>query len=53
MTFPKKLFVKICDDGSSNKYFDPHRAVDTMVDAGEREPEYVEIAKSRIERVTK
>jgi hypothetical protein len=34
--FPKQLFVKIGDDGSSNEYFDPHRAIDTTVDAGER-----------------
>lgn len=36
MKFPKKLFVKICDDGSKNEFFDPHVAIDTMVDAGQR-----------------
>lgn len=37
MKFPKKLFIKICNDGSGNEYFDPHHAIDTTVDAGERE----------------
>ena len=37
MKFPKKLFVKICDDGQGNEYIDPHRSPDTTVDAGERE----------------
>ncbi|MEI9805654.1 MAG: hypothetical protein WDN48_16145 [Pseudolabrys sp.] len=37
MKFPKQLFVKLCDDGSGNEYFDPHRIIDTTVDAGERE----------------
>jgi len=36
MKFPKELFVKIGNDGSGNEYFDPHRAIDTTVDAGER-----------------
>lgn len=36
MKFPKQLFVKIGNDGSGNEYFDPHRSVDTMVDAGEK-----------------
>lgn len=35
MKFPKNLYVKICDDGSNNEYFDPHRSINTMVDAGE------------------
>lgn len=34
--FPKKLFVKICGDSHDNEYFDPHVAIDTTVDAGER-----------------
>ena len=34
MKFPKKLYVKVCDDGSGNEYFGPHRAVDTLADAG-------------------
>lgn len=35
MKFPKQLFVTIGDDGSGNKYFDPHQAIDTTVSAGE------------------
>lgn len=36
MKFPNKLFVKIGDDGGGNEFFDPHQAIDTTVDAGER-----------------
>lgn len=36
MKFPKKLFVKIGDDGQGNEYFDPHQRPDTLVDAGEK-----------------
>ena len=36
MKFPKKLYIKIVDDGHGNQYFDPHHSVDTTVDAGER-----------------
>lgn len=36
MKFPKKLYVKIGDDGQGNEYFDPHRRTDTLVDAGEK-----------------
>lgn len=35
MKFPKELFVKIEGEGGQ-EYFDPHRSIDTMVDAGER-----------------
>jgi hypothetical protein len=36
MKFPKNLYVKICDDGQGNEYFDPHEQTDTLVDAGEK-----------------
>lgn len=34
--FPKKLFVKYGDGGSGPDFLDPHLAIDTMVDAGQR-----------------
>lgn len=36
MKFPKMLYVKIGEEGTGNEFFDPHRKIDTTVDAGER-----------------
>jgi hypothetical protein len=49
MKFPKQLFVKICDDGSGNEYFDPHRAIDTTVDAGECEKVGIYVLREVVE----